>query len=66
MTAENIKKCIFLDRDGVISPDDFGYISEPSSIILSLYYRGIKVFKELDFLLFVVTNQSGIEEVIFL
>jgi len=61
MTAENIKSAIFLDRDGVISPDDFGYISEPEQYHLYPYtIEALRIFKEWDFLLFVVTNQSGI------
>lgn len=61
MIAKNIKRAIFLDRDGVISPDDFGYLSNPAEYHLYPYtIEALKIFKELDFLLFVVTNQSGI------
>ncbi len=50
MTAENIKSAIFLDRDGVISPDDFGYISEPEQYHLYPYtIEALRIFKELDF-----------------
>lgn len=61
MTAKDIKRAIFLDRDGVISPDDFGYLSNPDEYHLYPYtIEALKIFKELNFLLFVVTNQSGI------
>lgn len=52
---------MFLDRDGCISPDEFGYISDPSSYHLYSYTgEALRMLKELGFLLFVVTNQSGI------
>ncbi len=60
MIAKNIKRAIFLDRDGVISPDDFGYLSNPAEYLYPYTIEALKIFKELDFLLFVVTNQSGI------
>jgi len=61
MTAKDIKRAIFLDRDGVISPDDFGYLSNPEEYHLYPYtIEALKIFKKLNFLLFVVTNQSGI------
>ena len=61
MTAKDIKRAIFLDRDGVISPDDFGYLSNPEEYHLYPYtIEALKIFKKLNFLLFVVANQSGI------
>ncbi len=55
-----MKKCLFLDRDGVINIDK-GYVHEPEQFEL---IRGIKkllrAFKENGFLLIIVTNQSGI------
>ncbi len=61
MKAKSIKRAIFLDRDGVLSPDELGYISNPD--LYHLYpYTGaaLRVLKQLGFLLFVVTNQSGV------
>ncbi|HNZ06299.1 MAG TPA: HAD family hydrolase [Candidatus Cloacimonadota bacterium] len=61
MTANAIRRAVFLDRDGCISPDEFGYISDPSSYHLYSYTgEALRMLKELGFLLFVVTNQSGI------
>ncbi len=61
MTAKDIKRAVFLDRDGTISPDKFGYIKDPD--IYHLYPRAgeaLRIFKDLGFLIFIVTNQSGI------
>ncbi len=50
MTAKDIKRAIFLDRDGVISPDDFGYLSNPEEYHLYPYtIEALKIFKELNF-----------------
>lgn len=56
-----MQKAIFLDRDGTINPDDKGYISKPEDFILFPFSAtAIKIFVELGFLVFVVSNQSGI------
>lgn len=50
-----------MDRDGTISPDKFGYIKDPE--IYHLYPetgQALRIFQEMGFLIFVVTNQSGI------
>jgi D,D-heptose 1,7-bisphosphate phosphatase len=59
--AKSINRAIFLDRDGVLSPDEFGYISNPELYHLYPYTgEALRLFKSMGFLLFVVTNQSGI------
>ncbi len=61
MTARSIKRAVFLDRDGTISPDKFGYINGPE--LYHLYPEtpeALRIFKELGYLIFIVTNQSGI------
>jgi len=61
MIVKNIKRAVFLDRDGVISPDDFGYLSNPAEYHLYPYtIEALTILKEMEFLLFVVTNQSGV------
>lgn len=61
MIAKTTKRAVFLDRDGVLSPDEFGYISNPDLYHLYPYTgQALRILKELGFLLFVVTNQSGI------
>jgi len=59
--AKDIRRAIFLDRDGTISPDEFGYIKDP--VAYHLYEESLlalKIMQELGYLIFVVTNQSGI------
>jgi len=59
--AKNTKRAVFLDRDGVLSPDEFGYISNPELYHLYPWTgEALRILKKLGFLLFVVTNQSGI------
>ncbi|MBZ4683916.1 MAG: D-glycero-D-manno-heptose 1,7-bisphosphate phosphatase [Fusobacteriaceae bacterium] len=55
-----MKKCIFIDRDGTINVEknylhkieDFEFIENSE--------KAIKIFKELGYLVIVITNQSGI------
>ena len=50
---------IFLDRDGTIV-EDRGYIKDPSDIIFyPESFSALDILKK-DFLLFIITNQSGI------
>ena len=61
MIVKNTKRAIFLDRDGTISPDEFGYIKDPT--LYHLYPetgKALRIFKDLGYLLIIVTNQSGI------
>lgn len=61
MIAKDIKRAIFLDRDGTISPDKYGYNGDPDRY--DLYPESIpalRIFQDLGYYLFVVTNQSGI------
>ncbi len=54
------KKAIFLDRDGTINIDP-GYLGDAN--LVKLYPgvgEGIRKLKELDFLIIVISNQSGI------
>ena len=54
------RKALFLDRDGVIN-EDREYVYRPQDIV---FRNGIfdlcRFFQERDYLLFVITNQSGI------
>jgi len=61
VTVKDIRRAVFLDRDGCISPDELGYNSDPARYHLYPYsIEALKLLKELGYLLFVVTNQSGI------
>jgi D-glycero-D-manno-heptose 1,7-bisphosphate phosphatase len=55
----NKKAAIFLDRDGTII-EDTGYIKHPGEIIFhSWSYEALSLLQK-EYLLFVITNQSGI------
>lgn len=57
----NQKAAIFLDRDGTISPDDFGYLNDPDKYYLYPYSsEAIKLFQKLGFYVFMVSNQGGV------
>jgi D-glycero-D-manno-heptose 1,7-bisphosphate phosphatase len=53
MLDKQSNKVIFLDRDGVVN-QEVDYLSDPKDLVL------IKIFKNLNFKLVVITNQSGI------
>lgn len=58
---KDYKAAIFLDRDGTISPDDFGYLNDPEKYYLYPYStEAIKLFQKLNFYVFLVSNQGGV------
>jgi D-glycero-D-manno-heptose 1,7-bisphosphate phosphatase len=60
MTTKTQHKALFLDRDGIINVDH-GYVSTRDSFEFSKGIHGLlKHFKDAGYLLFIVTNQSGI------
>jgi D-glycero-D-manno-heptose 1,7-bisphosphate phosphatase len=55
------KKCVFLDRDGVLNQDLEGYLSRPEDMIIpNGVIEGLQQMKKAGYLLIVVTNQAGI------
>ncbi len=55
-----MKKAVFLDRDGTIS-HEVGYIDRIDKFSLYPFTpEALRIFKDLGYLLIVVTNQSGI------
>jgi D,D-heptose 1,7-bisphosphate phosphatase len=53
-------KAIFLDRDGTLNVD-FEYISDPEQIqLLEGVPEALRILKERQYILFLMTNQSGI------
>lgn len=53
-------KALFLDRDGVINID-YGYVYKKENFIFSEgIFKLLKLFSDNNYLLFIVTNQSGI------
>ena len=51
---------VFLDRDGTIN-EEMGYINHISRFkVFDFVPESIRIFRSLDFKVFVITNQSGI------
>jgi D,D-heptose 1,7-bisphosphate phosphatase len=56
-----MNKAIFLDRDGTLNHDPYGYISKPEDFNLFPYtLDALKIMSDLGYKLIVVSNQSGI------
>ena len=56
-----MRKAVFLDRDGTLIKD-IPYINDPKLVELLPYViEGLKMLKNLGFILIIVTNQSGIK-----
>jgi histidinol-phosphate phosphatase family protein len=54
------KAAIFLDRDGTLNFDS-GYVSSADELLLfPAARRGLKILQDRGYLLFIVTNQSGL------
>ena len=61
MSRDTIDKAVFLDRDGTINPDEFGYINDPDKYYLYSYAaEAVKLFRKLGFYVLLVTNQGGV------
>jgi D,D-heptose 1,7-bisphosphate phosphatase len=61
MTDKEFKAAIFLDRDGTISPDDFGYLNDPEKYYLYPYSgEAIRQMQEMGYYVFLVSNQGGV------
>lgn len=54
------KRAVFFDRDGTLNYDP-GYLGDPDKLVLYPgTSEGLKLLKELGFMIIVITNQSGI------
>jgi len=63
--AGNKAKAVFFDRDGTIN-EDIGYVSKPENFrMMSGVRPAIMLLKDLDFKVFIVSNQSGVGRGIF-
>lgn len=61
-----IRKCVFLDRDGVINRDKVDYVYKVEDIkILDGVKEALEKLKKEGYLLIVITNQSGIDRGIY-
>ncbi len=59
--ASELNRAVFLDRDGVLN-EDVGYVGEPERFHVYPYVgEALGLLAKKGFLLFIVTNQSGIE-----
>ena len=60
------KKCVFLDRDGVINVDNVNYTYKVEEFkIIDGVIPALKMLKEAGYLLIIITNQSGIAKGIY-
>ena len=59
--TDNMTKCIFLDRDGVINKDyvDYAYTLERFEILPGVP-EAVTMLKDAGYVLVIITNQSGI------
>lgn len=65
MQETKIKRAVFLDRDGTIN-EDIGYLGEVEKLkIFPGVIPALSLLKEKGFLLFIVTNQSGLGRGLF-
>jgi D-glycero-D-manno-heptose 1,7-bisphosphate phosphatase len=56
-----MKKCVFLDRDGVLNKDKVDYVYKAEDhFIIDGVVDALKILKEKGYLLVIITNQSGI------
>lgn len=56
-----MKKCVFLDRDGVLNQDLDGYLFKPELLEFPEGVKeGLQRLKKAGYLLIVITNQAGI------
>lgn len=56
-----LSKAVFLDRDGTISSDQYGYISNPDEYkIYPNTGTALSLLRSAGYYIFIVTNQSGI------
>ena len=56
-----MKKAVFLDRDGTINADEYGYINKPDDLHLYPFAaEAIAKLNKMGYLVFVVTNQAGV------
>lgn len=55
-----MNRAVFLDRDGTINKD-VGYLNNPNELVFIRGAKtGVRILKKKGFLVFVVTNQSGV------
>lgn len=59
-------KAVFFDRDGVINRDDSYYTFKSEDFIVNTgVFESLKMLQEENFLLFIITNQSGVAKSLY-
>lgn len=60
------KKCVFLDRDGILNSDEEYYTYRPEDVFLiEGVAEALRKLQEAGFLLIVITNQAGIAQKLY-
>lgn len=60
------KKAVFFDRDGVINIDSNYYTYKTEDFVVNeTVFESLKLLQKNDFLLFIITNQSGVAKNIY-
>jgi histidinol-phosphate phosphatase family protein len=62
--VQRMNKAVFLDRDGTINEDVGDFCSQEKLVFIPGAIEGLKILQD-TFLLFIITNQSGIGKNIF-
>jgi D-glycero-D-manno-heptose 1,7-bisphosphate phosphatase len=58
-----MKKCVFLDRDGVLNEEQHDYVSRKEDFVIREgVAEGLSLLKKAGYMLIVVTNQAGISK----
>ena len=61
----NSNKAIFFDRDGVINDNTLYYTYKIADVVFNDgIFDAMKIFQDNGYLIFVVTNQSGIAKLL--
>ena len=61
-----LNKAIFFDRDGVINDNSLYYTYKTADVVFNDgIFEAMKLFQDNDYLIFIVTNQSGIAKCVY-
>ncbi len=62
----SLNKAIFFDRDGVINDNSRYYTYKTEDVVFNDgIFEALKLFQDNDYLIFIVTNQSGIAKCVY-
>lgn len=61
-----MNKAVFLDRDGVVNFERGDYVSNPKDFVINQgVLQAIKMFRDNNFLVIIITNQGGIAKKLY-